>query len=165
MNSQPIKRTEELKPLSREHHLGLLFIWKIKEGVKLGVDPSRLRSYLNYFWEGHLKQHFLHEEALLFNKIDAVVCKQAMADHVVIGEQLQQINQSLGADHSAYLLLANTLMAHIRFEERTVFPYLEQNLSAGELNEVPFFLANSNHHEFEDSYPDEFWIKMRKTTD
>ena len=33
---KPLKRSKELAPLSREHHDGLLFAWKIKQGLANG---------------------------------------------------------------------------------------------------------------------------------
>ena len=33
----PIKRSEYLKPLSRDHHQGLLLCWKIRTGLKKGI--------------------------------------------------------------------------------------------------------------------------------
>ena len=34
---KPLKRSKELAPLSREHHDGLLFAWKIKQGLANGT--------------------------------------------------------------------------------------------------------------------------------
>ena len=34
---KPIKRSKELVPLSKEHHEGLLFAWKIKQGLQNGI--------------------------------------------------------------------------------------------------------------------------------
>lgn len=35
-----MKRNENLIPLSREHHYGLLCVWKIREGVKKKILSS-----------------------------------------------------------------------------------------------------------------------------
>ena len=41
----PIKRSEFLKPISREHHHGLLLCWKIRAGLKKGIEPERIKLY------------------------------------------------------------------------------------------------------------------------
>ena len=50
----PIKRTEVLKPLSHEHHHGLLLCWKIKTGIKKNIDAARIKKYADWFYRSHL---------------------------------------------------------------------------------------------------------------
>ncbi len=161
MKTQPIKRSDELKTLSREHHLGLLFTWKIKEGIKLNVETPRLRAYMNYFWEGHLKNHFLNEDVLLFDRIDQPVCRQAKEDHQAIIAMIDQINSSQISEHNTYLKLVEKIVEHIRFEERIAFPYLEKHLAPSTLYGVSHFLDKESPDDFKDSYSDEFWIKLK----
>ena len=59
---KPIKRSKELAPLSRDHHEGLLFVWKIRQGIKKGIAPVRMAQYAGWFWENHLQEHFEKEE-------------------------------------------------------------------------------------------------------
>jgi len=160
MKSRPIKRSDALKRLSREHHFGLLFTWKIKQGLKLNVETSRLLDYLNYFWEGHLKGHFFSEEVLLFNKIDADVCKQAKLDHQMIANQIEQLNSTKQDDRNAYQVLIDRLNDHIRYEERVVFPHLEDSLSAS-LAELMTALEGGHTEDFKDVYHDQFWVLTR----
>ena len=58
----PIKRNKNIVPLSREHHATLLFCWKLKSGIQLGIDPERIQRYVNYFYEHELLPHFKKEE-------------------------------------------------------------------------------------------------------
>ena len=51
---------------------------------------------------------------------------------------------------------AELLTAHIRYEERVLFPYMEENLSDEVLSEIGRNLSNEHHTE-EEEYPDEFW--------
>jgi len=162
MKTQPIKRSDELKILSREHHLGLLFCWKIKEGLKLQAETSRLNGYLNYFWNAHLKDHFLSEEGLLFDRIDDPVCEQAKADHLAITTQIEKIN-STEAGTEAYIMLTEMLTNHIRFEERVAFPALEEHLAASPLPGLERLLEKDHQEKFKDEYPDEFWVKPKGT--
>ncbi len=67
MADKPIKRNENMVPLSRDHHFGLLFCWKIRQGLKAKIDLERIRKYILHFWKSHLEQHFKEEETLLFS--------------------------------------------------------------------------------------------------
>jgi hemerythrin-like domain-containing protein len=156
MKSQPIKRSEALKVFSREHHFGLLFSWKIKQGIKLKVETARMLSYVNYFWECHLQEHFKNEETLLFNRIDAEVCTQAKLDHQLIVKQIAQANNTDEKDYTALIALIELLDAHIRYEERVVFPYFEANLSATLVELMRPFLEQHDVA-FNDDFKDEFW--------
>jgi len=92
MKNKPIKRSEGFKALSRDHHFGLLFYWKIKQGLEAKVDLSRIKNYVNYFWEQHLKSHFLDEETLIFDRFEETVCIQARQEHRTILKQIEIIN-------------------------------------------------------------------------
>lgn len=43
-----LKRNENLKVLSREHHYGLLFSWKIREGLQKSIPTERMRPFVEY---------------------------------------------------------------------------------------------------------------------
>ena len=62
---KPIKRSKELAPLSREHHEGLLFAWKIKQGLKNETETKLIAEYVQWFWKNHLQEHFTEEEQIL----------------------------------------------------------------------------------------------------
>ena len=156
MKQQPIKRSAQLKTLSRDHHIGLLFAWKIKEGLSKNVAPQRLKNYVNFFFENHLKIHFRDEEVLLFNRIDDNVCIQAKKEHQQLLRQLVNINNASPDNQDVYLELVKILNEHIRFEERVVFPRLEEILPISTLNLVNDFLEKDEHG-LVDDYSDEFW--------
>ena len=48
-NLKPLKRSQYLAPLSREHHETLLFTWKIKQGLSLKIELDRIVSFCNWF--------------------------------------------------------------------------------------------------------------------
>ncbi|MGY0039395.1 hemerythrin domain-containing protein [Pedobacter sp. NJ-S-72] len=132
--------------------------------IELNIAPARLRAYLNYFWEGHLKNHFLNEDVLLFNMIDEPVCVQAKNDHIAISTQIENLNTFAKDDLSAYKRFADLLSNHIRFEERIAFPYLEEKLSDAKLHGVSHFLEKDHIDDFRDEYSDEFWIKKKESS-
>ena len=155
----PIKRSEHIAALSRDHHAGLLFCWKIKEGVKHGVDLKRINRYIKYFWEEHLEEHFKEEEILLFNKLDDELTSRAERDHQVLAVWFKRLIGNEVEHFQDYFSFTELLTNHIRFEERVLFPFMEAQLPRGILEEIGENLTRSHTIAFDDHYADEFWVK------
>ncbi len=156
---QPMKRSAHIVMLSKDHHFGLLFSWKIRQGLKQGVSLNRIQPYVSYFWEAHFKHHFNEEEELLFNK-DAL-CRQALDDHKKIHQQIEKIKAEEMGNPEAYSALTEMVDAHIRFEERILFPHLEKQLSPQQLEEIGKELQK-REQPLKDDFEDAFWIKKSK---
>ncbi len=149
-----MKRNENLVPLSREHHFGLLCMWKIRQGVTKGIAYKRILNYVNYFWKESLSRHFETEDRVLPEMENAILQNQMEQEHSQIRKLISHINAS--DDKQLLLDFANALQNHIRFEERVVFPEYEQNLSDEQMKEIGKLLSDSDHKGIDD-YPDEFW--------
>ena len=134
--TKPIKRSIELAPLSREHHDGLLFVWKIREGLKNGTSVGKLKQYSIWFWQQHIKPHFYQEENILLPYLspDHELAVRMKKEHEQIRELVLQLDRD--ADHSTFTHLANLINDHIRFEERKLFSFLEKSLSPEQLNKI-----------------------------
>lgn len=156
---KPIKRSEYIIVLSRDHHAGLLFCWKIKEGLKRGIDPQRIIPYIKYFWEEHLKDHFREEETLLFDKLDNELVARARQDHQLLTEFIKRITGGEIKGFKDYFSFTELLTDHIRFEERILFPFIEQQLPKTVLVNIAANLATSHSSAFNDTYADEFWVR------
>ena len=154
-----MKRNINLIHLSREHHFGLLCSWKVREGVKLGIDYHRIKAYINYFWTAHLSPHFITEDVAFesVNQINALAVMQQ--EHLEIKQLITLINESENSD--LLLQFADALQHHIRFEEREFFTNLEQNLSDLELAEIGLKLQKCVVAKTDD-YADEFWNRNPK---
>ena len=154
-----MKRNENLIPLSREHHFGLLCSWKIREGVKLGIEFERIKDYINYFWSERLQHHFNAEDTVFepIKKDDSFFVMER--EHDEIEKLIALINQSNNSD--LLIEFADALQNHIRFEERELFPHLEQTLTKNELSSIGKKLSNLII-EGEDKYADEFWKHSKK---
>src|SRR5690606_7681400 len=138
--------------LSREHHFGLLFCWKLREGMKKGVEPMRMAAYVQYYWKNLLFPHFEKEEKLLFplfNNNKGLV-ELALEDHNTIkelmlfeGDMLETIKE-----------LEKVLNQHIRFEERSLFNVIQNALSEEQLR-----IIEETHKEeaTDDQWNDPFW--------
>ncbi len=159
MTTKPIKRNKNIIALSKDHHYGLLFCWKIRQGLKMKIELERIRNYINYFWDGHMIEHFREEEELLFSKVNAAVCNQGKDEHEIIRLLISGINGHNKDNPATYTQLVNLVDQHIRYEERVLFPYLEKNISEENLNSIG--VALQNHSDFKDEYEDEFWVKAK----
>ena len=164
MENQPIRRSEHIIALSRDHHAGLLFCWKIKEGLRKEIPLQKILKYINFFWEQHLKQHFSEEEALLFDRLDDELCRQGKLEHLALEAHIGYLNHSGKATKEKYLAFAELLNKHIRFEERALFPHLEAVLPAQVLQQAGNVLNAAHTTPFIDNYPDEFWSKSYPLT-
>lgn len=141
-------------PLSRDHHFGLLCCWKIRQGIKKDISYGRIKNYINDYWEKNLSGHFKIEDIVIPEIENNSLQLQMENEHREINRLISNINQSDNRD----LLtdFADALYKHIRFEERMVFPYLEEHLSEDQLNEIGVQLTKL-HQKEDDGYPDEFW--------
>jgi hemerythrin-like domain-containing protein len=154
---KPLKRSKELAPLSREHHDGLLFAWKIKQGLANGTSIETLCNYTRWFWLNHIKSHFKEEEKVLVKFLpgDNLLVLQMFKEHA----QIRDLIISLDKEPDSGLLqsLADFVNNHIRFEERELFAYAEKTLTQEQLNEVYKELPHDSRCETE--WKDEFWVK------
>lgn len=157
--NKPIKRSQYIAALSRDHHAGLLFCWKIKEGLRKNVPLDKILKYINFFWNSHLKEHFREEETLLFNRLSDELSRRGKSEHLMIEQHISRLNHQGGETADGYLAFAELVTTHIRFEERTLFPHLEAALPASVLRQVGDFLSAQHQETFIDNYPDEFWSK------
>lgn len=154
---KPIKRSKHILQLSKDHHFTLLFCWKLRQGLKWELDTERIKSYVQYFWEKDMRQHFREEEEVLFAPVKDDKVQKAINDHRQIEKLVESLN-TLTRDEALKQLraLADTVDAHIRYEERQLFPHLEKVLTEAQLESVG---ARLKKHTREDEYPDEFWKK------
>ena len=153
----PIKRHPAIVSFSKDHHFGLLLVWKIRRGLDKAVNAERISNYVCYFFKEDLEKHFKEEEQLLFQKlpIDDVLRKQAEEDHKTIYKLVHCISEN---KHDSNLLsqLANELEKHIRFEERELFNHLQINITAKDLEIIAKRFSN-NGKAIDEKWKDVFW--------
>ena len=154
---KPIKRSKQLTPLSKDHHDGLLFAWKIRQGLKHGADNNVIAEYVQWFWKNHLQEHFREEEQILAPHLpsDNELLKQMFDEHQEI-EAMVHITENI-ADEAMLKQLADAIDDHIRFEERQLFPYAEQVIPDEELNAVYEQLPKEKAEC--ETWDQEFWVK------
>jgi len=152
MKSNPLKRTEALKSLSREHHHGLLLCWKIRQGIKQNVEPDRIKKYLDWFWISYLKPHFEIEEQYVFPILgkENKLVKQALAEH----RKLKRLFVNESDIQKSISLIEEELEKHIRFEERVLFKEIQVVASSEQLLQIEL---DSSDKIFYENLSDPFW--------
>ncbi|MBC5994509.1 hemerythrin domain-containing protein [Pontibacter cellulosilyticus] len=158
----PQKRDKSLVPLSKEHHFGLLFCWKIREGLKNGADLQTMRNYVCYFWNNILKEHCEEEEWLLKRLLPANDSAQIrlQEEHRLLQEIIEIVcaGKQHGLAEDLFQTLQQDLVDHIRWEERELFPYLQAVVNPDEL-ELTGKLLEHKHFEKKDKFTPEFWVR------
>lgn len=151
--TKPLKRHPALHHLSHDHHHGLLLCWKIRQGFKFGVGPERIKAYCEWFWESHLKTHFEEEETLIFPILSAddPMIKQVLSEH----KRLRKLFISWENPEKTLGQIEEELEKHIRFEERVLFPVIQQKASPEQLEAIA---AHGAREKFVENVEDPFWI-------
>ncbi len=155
----PIRRSKELAPLSREHHEGLLFVFKIRQGLKLGISKERMGQFCTWSLDSHFDLHFKKEESELVPVLGTAhtLVLKMLEDHAVIRNLFDDVKNNR---HMAALQnLAQNINDHIRFEERQLFPLIEQAASPEQLKAMEQSLAAKES--IIKPWTDEFWIAPR----
>jgi hemerythrin-like domain-containing protein len=155
---KPLKRCKELVPLSKEHHQGLLFGWKIKQGLRNATDVKTIAQFIQWFWENDLHDHFRKEEEILAPHLPkgSELVQQMFREHEEI-EALVHVN-ALIPDEDIFRQLADSLYDHIRFEERKLFPYAEEIIPAAEMEKIHQALLVVKE---KGKWENEFWLRKR----
>ncbi|KGO89591.1 hemerythrin domain-containing protein [Flavobacterium suncheonense] len=152
LEKKPLKRVKELQELSREHHHGLLLCWKIRAGFSKNIAPERIKKYADWFYTEHLLPHFELEEEYVFPvlKEGHELVKKALIEHRRLRRLFSQkdhADKNLG-------LIEEELEAHIRFEERVLFPEIQKVATAEQLAKIAEVHKEGS---FTENEQDVFW--------
>ncbi len=146
-----MKRHSSLAPLSREHHGALILARLLQKDAPLYKGlPADLQGKAEYglaFYEKEMIEHFDAEERILriLNGIDSQLDQMAetiLREHQEIHGLFASIN-----DHSDLLnhldTLGRTLEAHVRKEERQLFPLIQEKCSEETLANIEKALSQN----------------------
>ncbi|MCU0382003.1 MAG: hemerythrin domain-containing protein [Chitinophagaceae bacterium] len=156
----PLKRHPALVPLSQDHHHGLMLVLKIKKGMQYGVEARRMSAYLQHEFEEALLPHFREEEQGVFMwlpEADAMRIR-ALDEH----HRMEALAGSIAEDPeniSLLRLFIVLLETHIRFEERVLFPHLQECFPEHLNKMAPGLQATASCHVGAD-WPDHFWLPL-----
>ncbi len=139
-----MKRHETLAPLSRDHHGALILAQLLKKGAPpykgLPDEPGGKARYALNFFKASLEEHFIKEEKILLKvKQYHIAIEKLTTEIIAEHEQLKKLFGSLGdtKDLPGTLDQLGTLLeAHIRKEERVLFPLIQEHCSGAILENI-----------------------------
>jgi hemerythrin-like domain-containing protein len=126
-----MKRSPELAALSRDHHQALEAALRLRRATD-GTVEEAIEHFLA-FWSRQGEHHFATEERLVLPALPdndaewAEATRRVREDHAEIRTRAAALPHRPSVD--AARRLGELLGAHVRFEERTLFPLAEQRLS------------------------------------
>lgn len=130
-----MKRTVELAPLSRDHHVALEHALRLRRASQ--EDAAAVVARFLAFLVDHGRAHFAQEEDLLVPAVPEEygdLARRMQAEHHEILCRAEALGRC--PDVASACELGELLSRHVRFEERELFPLLERQLSAPRLHEL-----------------------------
>jgi len=125
-----MKRSATLQPLSREHHTALTLAKTCEQAAQSG-DEDRVtktcQRAIRAFSE-ELEPHFCFEESLLpllHSTENSPLAQRTLAEHQYLRALLDGLRQNSAVALDSF---GKCLSAHVRFEERELFPVIERFL-------------------------------------
>ena len=130
----PLERHPLLRPLSREHHDGLLLCWRIRRDLVARTDHDHVLEECRSFFHSDLLPHFAVEEEVVFPVLGTAhpLVHRAIMEH----RRLSRLFQQLDDPKTTLTQIADELDAHIRFEERVLFPVEQEQATADEMDRI-----------------------------
>jgi hemerythrin-like domain-containing protein len=153
-----MKRNDNLYHLSWQHHNGLMAVLLLKKGIAKKADPVIMADFISQVRNDELDGHFEAEENVLIafgEKYPALkpLIEKMLSDHKAIRTCYTELNTpSFTFIEKFYQLLEQ----HIRFEERELFPLLEETILPEELKTAGEKLQHLPHQSCI-NFPVKFW--------
>jgi|SRR5215204_588674 len=140
-----MKRTPELRTLSEDHHHGLVQASWLQRATEADSAEAAVKGFLD-FWQEDTAIHFRKEEEVLLpvmvrygGDLSREPLVEMLEDHARIrGLVMQLSDEAMGGHVQLETLheIGRRLQAHIRLEERVVFPLIEESLPETALKEL-----------------------------
>jgi hypothetical protein len=124
-----MKRSDALLGLSREHHEALVLARRAVNADPFGEDARKLREHLLTRWAAQFAPHFELEEEELLPALDSAGHQMSADDARLQHTELRGLVQRLRkGDLAALAAWGDAMQAHVRFEERILFPLAQSAL-------------------------------------
>ena len=130
----PLERHPLLRPLSREHHAGLLLCWRIRQALRTPEKVDHLFVECQKVFHTELLPHFAVEEEVVFPVLGTAnpLVQRAVAEH----RDLAGLFGAASDPRSVLTRIAEELDMHIRFEERLLFPAVQAVATEAQLERI-----------------------------
>lgn len=135
-------RNQALIPLSHDHHHGLVVALRLKKGGPASPNDLWLAGEQNQapqlleFADSELLSHFQLEEELVFPVLlelgiqeISMLTHELLNEHLAMRTSLEAIR--LSPEPTSLKYFGELLEAHIRKEERILFPLIEREIEKG----------------------------------
>lgn len=132
-----MKRAEALRPLSRDHLKSLLAAKRLRNAT----DAAEASQTFLDFWETEGQHHFRVEEEVLLpgwalhRAVDRAAVARMLEEHLAIRRgALRAASEEASLEELRDL--GRLLDDHVRFEERELFPMVEEALAPEDLDRL-----------------------------
>ena len=142
-----MKRHPALIPLSRDHHDGLVQALRLRHAAATGDASARLAAASDFveFFRNEERLHLRGEEEALFPlflkhvRSQPAPLREARVQHVQLEGFARKLEIAVAAgsvDRETLAAAGELLDAHIRLEERQLFPLIEELVPDDELRRL-----------------------------
>jgi len=127
-----VKRSDALASLSRDHHHALVAAQRLRRAD--AGSAVEARDAFVTFWTDQGRLHFRLEEEILLPAYAAYgdahhpLVLRTLGEHVEIRQRADAVEAAAAPDVDALHDLGARLAAHVRLEERELFPLLEETM-------------------------------------
>src|SRR5690606_24504757 len=126
LNHTTLTKNKPMFVLRQEQYLGLLFCWRIRTGLKKGLDSLRLKRYADWFYYNNLEPHFEIEEIFIFPllKNSNQLIKKARSEH----RRLKRLVADTHNLPKTLSLLEEELESYFLFERQKLLFEIENHI-------------------------------------
>ena len=124
-----MKRDPRLQGLSSDHHQSLVLARRVARRATAGTLDAELAEHVARTFRNDLEPHFVVEEDVLLRALEEIgeddLVRRTLEDHGFLRATAKEAERGALDGLAAF---ADRLTAHVRFEERALFPACEEKL-------------------------------------
>lgn len=130
--SNPKKTT--FQTLSQEHKQAQLLCQRIREGIRLQIEPIRIMHYAEWYFLNHLAMHFEFEQKYIFPVLgkDNVQVKKALSTQ----RRLTRLFTKNDLIDKRLSRIEEDLDFLVRFEEKNLFDEVKNKMTTAQRKEI-----------------------------
>lgn len=125
-----MKRHPSLQPLSRDHNVALILARRLEKEPCLARLTEFVRS-----WDDEMDNHFFEEERVLLGHTTPDQAARLINDHMMIRQYALAARRGM-LDSDDIVRLGGLIHDHVRWEERSLFPAIEEAATPEELEVI-----------------------------